>query len=374
MKKFKHIIAIFIVLGILSLGAYLLPKSDLEGFLNQKDEVAAAVADSIARLDSIAAQDTTPFIDRMKNKLEVVQAQYSRRKKRDVWTLGNGATIINYLLQAQRFLNKNGGKVLYMEEAFNDRDAFQAALLDALDPNGDTLRLYLQISRNIFRDNASYLSVSFQVKSLSTEVIEALNALDFPYDLMIPPFGVSKEFYPDLDRIKEKEIVLWLIMESPELDSRHRKMRPIRSYLTEDQITEIISDAKKLSPNAVGIATRYADKAVEHKPLLQAVFNAAKENNLWFADLSLNKKSRVMELCPEVGISCRELSPYDPSNSNIDDYVHRKLRGAARNGISTIILPLSLESINKVKSLKEKATAQGTTMINLSTFMNTNKE
>lgn len=368
MKKFKHIFAIFIVLGVLSLAAYLLPKSDIESLLPSREDPAEVQA------DTATVQDTTPFVDRMKKSLEVIQAQYSRRKKRDVWTLGNGATIIRYLLQAQRFLDKNGGKVLYMEEVYNDNDAFQSAFLDALTPDGDTLRLNLQISRNIFRDNASYLSVSFQVKELTPEVITALNALDYPFDLMIPPFGVPKGFYPDLDKVKNKEIVLWLIMESPNLDSRHREMRPIRSYHTEDQIAEIIADAKTLSPTASGIATRFAEKAVEHKPLLQAVFNAAKANNLWFADLSLNKKSKVMELCPEMNVNCKVLSPYDPSNSSMDDYIHKMLRGAARNGIATIILPLSVESVNKVKSLKEKATAQGTTMINLSTFMNTNKE
>ena len=242
MKNFKHIFAIFIVLGVLSLAVYLLSKSDIESFLADKNKTTEVIA------DTAAVQDTTPFIERMKSDLEVIQAQYSRNKKRDVWTLGNGATIIRYLLQAQKFLEKNGGKVLYMEELFNDNSVFQSANLDALSPDGDTLRLYLQISRNIFRDNASYLSVSFQVTKLNSQVISALNEIDFPYDLMIPPFGVPQGFYPDLDKIRNKEIVLWLIMESPSLDSRHRDMRPIRSYLTESQITEIIKDARRSPP------------------------------------------------------------------------------------------------------------------------------
>ena len=102
--------------------------------------------------------------------------------------------------------------------------------------------------------------------------------------------------------------------------------------------------------------------------------NAAKENNLWFADLSQNNKSKVMEICPEMGMDCKALTPYNPSNSSMDDYIHKKIRSAARNGIDAIILPLSIESVRKVKTMKEKTTAQGTTLINLSTFMNTNKE
>lgn len=376
MKNAKHIIAIFIVLGVLATAAYLLPKSDIESLWANSKAPAEEVVDT-----TTVVQDTTPFIDRMKADIGVIQAQYSRRKKRDVWTLGNGATIIRYLLQAKRFIDRNNGKVLYMEELFNDNDAFQSANLDALSPDGDTLRINLQISRNIFRDNASYLSVSFQVtgaafqqKRLMPELITALNSLDYPYDLLITPFDMPEGFYPDLDRIKNKELVLWLLMESSSLDSRHKDMRPIRSYLTEDQISEIIANAKTLVPSANGIATRFAEKAVEHKPLLQAVLNASKENGLWFADLSANKKSKVMEICSELGMNCKILSTYNPDNSSIDDYVHKKLRGAARSGMSAIILPLTLESVQKVKTMKEKTAAQGTTLINLSTFMNTNKE
>ena len=376
MKNAKHIIAIFIVLGVLATAAYLLPKSDIESLWANIKTPAEEVVDT-----TTVVQDTTPFIDRMKADIGVIQAQYSRRKKRDVWTLGNGATIIRYLLQAKRFIDKNNGKVLYMEELFNDNDAFQSANLDAISPDGDTLRINLQISRNIFRDNASYLSVSFQVtgaafqqKRLMPELITALNALDYPYDLLITPFDMPEGFYPDLDRIKNKELVLWLLMESSSLDSRHKDMRPIRSYLTEDQISEIIANAKTLVPSANGIATRFAEKAVEHKPLLQAVLNASKANGLWFADLSANKKSKVMEICSELGMNCKILSTYNPDNSSIDDYVHKKLRGAARSGMSAIILPLTLESVQKVKTMKEKTAAQGTTLINLSTFMNTNKE
>ena len=376
MKNAKHIIAIFIVLGVLATAAYLLPKSDIESLWANIKTPAEEVVDT-----TTVVQDTTPFIDRMKADIGVIQAQYSRRKKRDVWTLGNGATIIRYLLQAKRFIDKNNGKVLYMEELFNDNDAFQSANLDAISPDGDTLRINLQISRNIFRDNASYLSVSFQVtgaafqqKRLMPELITALNSLDYPYDLLITPFDMPEGFYPDLDKVKNKELVLWLLMESSSLDSRHKDMRPIRSYLTEDQISEIIANAKTLVPSANGIATRFAEKAVEHKPLLQAVLNASKANGLWFADLSQNKKSKVSEICPEINMSCKVLVPYNPDNSSLEDYIHKNLRSAARSGMSAIILPLTLESVQKVKTMKEKTAAQGTTLINLSTFMNTNKE
>ena len=209
---------------------------------------------------------------------------------------------------------------------------------------------------------------------LTPELIVALNELDFPYDLLITPFGMSESFFPDLDRIKGKELVLWLLMESHSLDSRHNKMRPIRSHHTEEQIEGIIADAKALVPSASGIATRFAEQAMEHKPLLQTVLNAASKHNLWFADLSMNNKSKLNELCKETSQECQIIAPYNPSNSTLDDYIHQRLRGAFRNGIGAMILPLTPESVAKVQSMKEKASAQGTTLIYLSTFMKTKKE
>lgn len=363
MNKVKHILAILIVLTILSAAAYFLPKTQFGAEILQNTPSTTEIS------STDIAQDTTLFIDKFKNKLEVLQSSYSKRKKREFWTLGKGRTITYYLLQAQKFLKANGGQVLYMEELHDDPTVFQAALLDATTPNGDTLHLTLQVSENIFRDNASYLSVSFQVTTLTPELIIALNALDFPYDLMITPYGMPDSFFPDLDRIKDKELVLWLLMESTNLDSRHRKLRPIRIHHTQQQIENIITEAKKLVPQAKGIATRFAEQAVEHKQLLQAAFEPTKDLNLWFIDLSMNQKSKVTETCKDYSIRCKTLSPYNPSNSALDDYIKQKLRGAARNGMAAMILPLTTECISKVKTIKDKAANQGTTIVNLSTFM-----
>ena len=199
MNKVKHILAIFIVLAILAAAAYFLPKTEFGSrMLNIGDSAAEAVS------DSAAAQDTTPFVEKFKDNIQVLQSSYSKRKKRDVWTLGKGRTIVYYLLQAQRFLQANGGSVLRMEELHDDPTVFQSATLDAIDPKGDTLKLLLQVSENVFRDNASILSIAFQVTRITPELIVALNGLDFPYDLMVTPFGMGDGFFPDLDRIKNK--------------------------------------------------------------------------------------------------------------------------------------------------------------------------
>lgn len=157
MNKVKHILAIFIVLAVLAAVAYFLPQTEFGAKI-----LPTSHANTDVTADSLTVRDTIPFIDQFKGQLEVIQASYSKRKKRDIWTLGKGRTIIYYLLQAQRFLKANGGHVLYMEELHDDPST-QAALLDAISPTGDSLHITLQVSENVFRDNASYLSIAFQV-------------------------------------------------------------------------------------------------------------------------------------------------------------------------------------------------------------------
>lgn len=369
MGKMKHILAIFIVLTILVGGfVFLLPKlTELQGS-SQADVPAETQKDSLAVQDSI--QDTLSFKEKMNKALQPLQVSYSKRKKREIWTMGGGQTIITYLLQAQRFIEKNKGKVLYMEEIYRlDPSVFQGAWLDFLDDQGDTLKFEIQVSRNEFKPGASLLAVAFQVTKLTPELVVGLNNLDFPYDLLVPPFGLEDSFFLDLDRVKNKEVVLWIAMESSKLNSVHNKLRPVRIHHTEEQIEAVISEAYQKLPEAKGIASRYGEQAVEHRQLLQAILKPAKDRNLWFLDNSMNKLSIVPQTCRDMELKCKSASHYNPDNSSIDDYTRARLREARRSGLSVMILPLSAGTLEKLSDLSEKAKNQGTTLVKLSTFM-----
>ena len=367
MGKMKHILAIIIVLVILIGGfVFLLPKlpelykTKVQGLLGQKESTA----------EQTVEKDTRPFEEKMDSALSPLQVSYSKRKKRHIWTMGGGETVIMYLLQVKRFAEKNGGKILYMEELYNlDPSIFQAAKVDLLNDKGDTLKLELQVSRNEFKPGASLLAVAFQVTNLTPELIVALKKLDYPYDLLIPPFGLSEADYANLDNINNKSETLWLTLESTKLNKAHNKLRPLRIHHTEEQIETVIGDAHAKFPEARGIVSRYGEQAVEHKQLLQAILTPAKDRGLWFLDISANKRSIVMQTCKEIGMRCKTATAYNPENSSLDDYSKAKIREAKRNGLAVMILPLSMSSIEKLNDLPAKAKAQGTTLINLSTFM-----
>lgn len=366
MRKFKHIIALFLVTAILSGIAYFLPKLDTSSdnqTIDDKTELEIKT-DTI-----LTIKDSIPFVDRLKKELQVLQTSYSKRKKRDNWTLGKGQSILVYLLQAQKFTKKNGGRVLNIEELYENQAFLQSAQIDILPPEGDTLNLRLHVSENIFRSNASVLSVAFQVTSITPEIINELNKLDYPYDLLVPPFGSSDSLLPNLRKIQNKELVLWLAMESTTINKIPQKLRPLRIHHTSQQIESFINSAMQAVPGSVGIATRFGEQAVEHKQLLQAILEPLKSRNLWFIDLSMNKLSKVPEMCKNISMQCKISTPYNPENSSIEDYVKQRLREAPKSGTSALILPLSLEAISQVKDLSEKVKKQGTTIVNLSTFI-----
>lgn len=366
MKKSKHIIAIIIVLVIIvGTVAVLLPKlanSELAQSLTQDGEI------STEQTTEELVTDTIPFKEKLQEELQVVQATYAKRKKKDVWTLGRGQSIITYLLQTQHFVNKKGGKILYMEELHNN-NVLQSANVEILQPDNDTLRVEFQVSESVFRDDASVLAVAFQVTKLTPELIAELNKLDYPYSLLIPPFGTQSDFYPNLDKVNSAELELWLTLESTKLDKSHNKLRPLRIHHTEEQIENVIDEAKALIPRAKGAVSRFGEQAVEHEQLLQAILKPVQKNNLWFIDATMNSRSKVDQACKNLNLKCETSSYYNPDNSALTDYIKQRLRDARRRGLSTMLIPLTMDNLNKVRDLSEKAKNQGTSLVYLSKFM-----
>ena len=183
MGKMKHVVAIIIVLTVLIGGfVYLLPKLSESQLLDTGKKNKGAASDSTVVQDTLP--DTLSFEEKMKISLSPLEVSYSKRKKRHIWTMGGGET---------------------MEEIYNlDPSIFQAAKVDLLSDKEDTLKLELQVSRNEFKPGASLLAVGFQVTAITPELIVAANKLDYPYDLLIPPFGLSDDAYEDLNHFTNR--------------------------------------------------------------------------------------------------------------------------------------------------------------------------
>ena len=373
MIKLKHIVALFLASGIFAGLAFFLNNQDKAHHILEKIEETTGMREPEA---APVENDTIPFEKKLQDELKIISSSYSKRTKRNVWTLARGKTIVVYLLQAQKFIQKHGGTVLLMEELNDNPNSYQSAKVDVLTAKGDSLHLTLQVSDNIFMKNASLMSIAFQIAvtkpntKLSPEIIGKLNNLGYPFDLLVPPFGLNDEFYKDLNKIKDKETVLWLAMESTKLNQEHRKYRPLRIHHTEEQIEENINDAKKVLPDAAGIATRFGEQAVKHKQLLQAILKPAENKKMWFMDLSMEERTIVPQTCKDFEVICKIAFPYNPDNSSIEDYIRIKLREAPKSGTSIMIIPLTEQNLSKIEDIATKAAKQGTSIVNLSTLFN----
>ena len=367
MIKLKHIIALFLASGILAGLAFFL---NTQGKLLPNRKNTGVSSNSLESEEIADEQDSISFEKKLQDELKIISSSYSKRSKRNIWTLARGKTIVVYLMQAQKFIQKRGGSILWMEELNDNPNSYQSARVDVLTPKRDTLHLTLQVSENVFMKNASLMSIAFQTTSLSPEIIVKLNNLDFPFDLLVPPFGLNNDFYRDLNKIRNKEIVIWQAMESTKLNKVHNKQRPLRIHHTAEQIEETISDAKEVLPNAAGVATRYGEQAVKHRQLLQAILKPVEKKYMWFLDLSMEERTVVPQTCKDFEISCKVAFPYNPDNSSIEDYVHQKLREATKSGTSVMVIPLAEQNLSKIENIAKKAAKQGTTIVDLSTLFN----
>lgn len=386
MDKKKHFIAISMILAVFAIGAFLAFSkiSDMREAAKANDNTNIIEQDSLqqnALQNSTlnkTSQDSINFINKLEQSLKPLQTSFIKRKKRHLWIMANGENMVVYLLRLKKMTEDYNGKIIKIDDLFySDPAIIESANVDLLDENGDSLKLELQVSSSDFRPGSSTFTIAFQIKELSPELIVALNDLDYAYDLLVQPFGLSEKEYLNLSDLKNDELVLWIAMESDSLNEHHRILKPLRNYRSEKEIQEIINEAKLKIPNARGMATRYGDKAVEQKSLVEIILNSAKGNDLWFWDLTNNQGSKVASICAKLNMNCKADETYDPNTQSFSDNINKALKNAKKKGYAITVIPLYeiAEPIKFLKKLKDmdlpqKTKQQGTTIVNLSTFIN----
>ncbi len=311
-----------------------------------------------------AAKDTVPYLKKLQSEIPVMKVLKAKRTHREVWMVGRGISLPNYLLRAQRHLERYQGQVLRMEEL--TKSAENAADFDFVTPKGDTMRIELRVS-DTFLDSASQLAVAFTADTLSLKQLSALSQLPYPFALLITPFRVSDAMFQGIDQLNNKELVIWLPMEGYSLQSKDlAENKTILIHLTKQEIDDIVNEARKRMPSAVGVATRIGQRAVEHEGLLDALFENFEDAHLWFLDLTQNRYSRVADACKNYPITCKRINPYTAANATIDQYISDGMRSAIRNGAAIMVFPLTDEVLDSVQGLKGRASAQGTEIVPIS--------
>ncbi len=313
--------------------------------------------------------DANPYMEKLRDEIPVLDVLPKKKKdEREVWKVGRGVSLPNYLLRAQKHLNRFGGKILYMEELV-PQNGNASALIDFTVPFGDTFKVKLQVADS-FNDKTSRLAIGFYADANLSKYIESLNKLDYPYSMLITP-AERASLSADLGRLQDYAPVIWLPMEDKKLQSSFLSKSTIRIHLSDAEIREMVSDAISQTPNAQGVASRQGSRAVEQKALLRAVFAPLKEKNLWFMDLSSNRYSKSLEVCESMDIECRIESPLDETRMSHAFYVSNVLKAAQRSGKAILLLPLAKGSFKAIEKLKDEAFSQGTEIVPMSNIFKT---
>lgn len=363
MRIGRHFLILAVCVGLLVLLGHVLPKA--------LDLAPEALVPRLAPVpaDTTAKADTTSFAGGLKKSFPVLKEIKGKgrgpNKKPDVWMLGNGISIPNYMLRAQRYIREHKGRVLRMEELHGK---MPSALLHCVDSLDKPLTIEVRVGE-LFLDSASRIGVAFMVDTLTPATLNALNDLDFTVTLLVTPFDSSKALFAMLDQLKHKELVAWIPMESYNLLSAKLGAHSIQIHHSEADIEKTIEEAFRRMPDAAGVATRLGQRAVEHKPLLQAMLKPLAKRQAWFWDLTANRFSSTNEACSELGMPCRRSAPYNPDVTTLDIYITAALNLARKSGKAAIALPLTKDALAAVAHFKESATAQGTEIVKMSAIV-----
>lgn len=322
-----------------------------------KEEKPAIVWTSKVFEDSLAA--SIPVKTRITKKRK-------NAEPKEFWYVGKGISLPVYLLKAQRAIQTMGGQVDSMKEI----DLRQTKAMLAWSDTLGTSKSVEIILSDEFQQGSSSLAIGFTVDSnLSIPELNALNTLARPFSLLIRPLDSLTSLLYDLDKLPKAEPVIWLGMEPHRYPWINPGPRSVLIHHNSKEIATVIEQASKRIPKAVGIASRMGERAVEHKPLLEAVLHTANKHGFFFLDLTQSRFSKTLEACSELKASCKSARQLKPGE-DVALYLKKALSTSLKSGQEILLLPISEDNIKAVAAILPDAESQGTEIVTLSILMN----
>lgn len=98
------------------------------------------------------------------------------------------------------------------------------------------------------------------------------------------------------------EVMIHLSMEPKRGKRSWLGPRPITNDLSPEEVRQIVEDAIKDVPYAVGINNHMGSLAVENKEIIRAIVEVAKEKRLFIIDSATSPKSKFPEVAKELGV------------------------------------------------------------------------
>ncbi|MCL2260520.1 MAG: divergent polysaccharide deacetylase family protein [Fibromonadales bacterium] len=272
----------------------------------------------------------------------------------EIWLVPNGMSIPNYMLRAQREIERCKGKVLEMREIKNGR-----ALLKYESEQGLYPLTEIRVIDSLYLPNSSKLAVVLAVRE-QNKILKnnpgVLEKLDFIYNLLIPS---SRPELLEAGKNLNANIIPWIPMESsfyaPE------KNNQISLGLTsEKEIAERLDEHLKKFDNASGFAAFYGEEFLTHPASVEKFTNVLLAKKLWFWDLTKRRTVSLSEReCAKKELKCKK-STLDEESEVL---ITKALRTAQREGKAILLFELTEKSIDLLLNLKSLAEKQGTDLV-----------
>ncbi len=382
MQKKQFLLGTLILSFILLSGLAVFFYPQIENYFSPKTEV-------LPISEYTFPKDTLGFKRHLQNSLGVLKTNKISRKRREsnssirreTWVVGKGRTIVEYLLLTKKYVEANGGKILSMEEIFNkpydSNPFFQAANIQLLDSQNDSLNIQLKISNSDYIPGHSKIAIVFEGKELSSS-LDFLKTLNYPHTILITPQKENEKERLELERSpnSNRTIVLWQFMQSRDINSGHKNAIQLQD-LEEGKIEQILLESFGALPDAVGLATRLGEQAVENESFLTSILQVVQNRDAFFLDLTGVKTSKTNFVCRDLNLLCASLKEFNPGNQSVEEYIKKVLKDVAKKGNAVMILPLDGVHTEKIwkelAGIEERVEKQGTEITTLQSLMELNQ-
>ncbi|OGD14944.1 hypothetical protein A2V47_07985 [Candidatus Atribacteria bacterium RBG_19FT_COMBO_35_14] len=151
------------------------------------------------------------------------------------------------------------------------------------------------------------------------EVAKKMIELEFPVTLSILPFLQYSEFIAEEGRKNNQEIILHLPME-PSNSSANPGPGAIKSYMSEEEIRQVVRDCILNFPYIMGVNNHMGSKITENREIMEIVLEEIKGYNLFFIDSMTSKNSIAYQVAQEMGVKTAVRSVF-LDNENDMEYI-----------------------------------------------------
>ncbi|MEW8956152.1 divergent polysaccharide deacetylase family protein [Clostridium sp.] len=201
---------------------------------------------------------------------------------------------------------------------------------------------------------------------------EMLN-LNIPITAAVMPFAPYGSEEARMAKEKGKEVIIHMPMEPEQGKAHWLGKRPILSSLSSEEVEKRVREAVDEVNVAKGMNNHMGSKITKDERVLREIFKILKEKDMFFLDSKTTGKSKVPELCKEMGIPYYERDVFlDHVHSleNVEKQMENAYKIAREKGYAVIIGHVGAQggkiTVNGIKNKIENFQKRGVEFVFIS--------